>query len=113
MDDAKPTHSVSAGQGGPRVYQRRDGRYVVAHDEDGVTFIGKLTLVPRKTDLDRYEDALSSARAALEHAVRSALEHAVRGALTSASHKALEDAFGVYDFNTFHALEALREALKR
>jgi hypothetical protein len=104
MDDSESIHRLSAGQGAPRVYQRRDGGYVVAHDEDGVTFIGKLTLVPRKTDLDRFEDALSSARDALEYAVRGA----VGGVIASASHEALEDAFARYDYEVFHALEALR-----
>ena len=108
MDDSESTHCLSVGQGAPRVYQRRDGGWVVAHDEDGVTFIGKLTIVPDRTALDRYEDALSNARDALEHAVRSA----VGGAVASASHTALEDAFAAYDFNAFHALEALRKALK-
>jgi hypothetical protein len=108
MDEVVSTYRLSAKQGGPRVYQRREGCYVVAHDEDGLTHVNKLTLVPRKTDLDRFEDALSSARDALEYAVRSA----VGSVIASASHEALEDAFARYDFNTFHALQALREALK-
>jgi hypothetical protein len=108
MDDTKSTHSASAGQGAPRVYQRRDGGFVVAHDEDGVTHVNKLTIVPHRTALDRFEDTLSSARNALDHAVRSA----AGGAIASASHTAIEDAFAAYDFNAFHALEALREALK-
>ena len=62
MDEGKSTHRLSAVQGAPRVYQRRDGRCVVAHDEDGVTWVGKLTIVPHRTALDRFEDALSSAR---------------------------------------------------
>jgi hypothetical protein len=108
MDKVEFTHRLIAGQGAPRVYQRRDGGWVVAHDEDGVTFIGKLTIVPDRTALDRYEDALSNARNALEYAVRGA----VGGTIASASHEALEDAFAAYDFNTFHALEALRKARK-
>ena len=108
MEDGKSTYRLPAKQGGPRVYQRRDGRFVVARDQDGVTWIGNLTLVPRRGPLDRYDDALSNARNALEYAVRSA----VGGAIASASHKALEDAFAAYDFNAFHALAALRQALK-
>jgi hypothetical protein len=108
MDNDESAHRNGIGQGSPRVYQRRDG-FVVAHDEDGVTYVNKLTIVPRRSALDRYEDALSSSRNALEHAVRGAIASA---SLASASHKALEDAFAAHDFNTFHALEALREALK-
>ena len=108
MDETEFTHCLSAEQYAPRVFQRRDGSWVVAYDDSGVTRIGRLTIVPDGTDLDRFKDALSTARNALEHAVRSA----VGGAIASASHEALEDAFAAYDFNTFHALEALREAIK-
>jgi hypothetical protein len=104
VDSDESTHRLSAVQGSPRVYQRRDGGYVVAHDEAGVTYVNKLTIVPRKTDLDPFEDALSNARDALEYAVRGA----VGGAIGSASHEAIEDAFARYDYEVFHALEALR-----
>jgi hypothetical protein len=109
MDNDESTIALASSKGAPRVYQRRDGCFVVAHDEDGVTYVNKLTIVSRRAALDRYKDALSSSRNALEHAVRGAIASA---SLASASHKALEDAFAAHDFNTFHALEALREALK-
>ena len=100
MDEGKLTHRLGVVQGAPRVYQRRDGGWVVAHDESGVTFVNKLTIVPHRTALDRYEDALSNAR--------DALEHAVRGAIAAASPEALEDAFASFNYEIFHALEALR-----
>jgi hypothetical protein len=96
MDGLESTHRMSTVQGSPRVYQRRDGRFVVAHDEDGVTFIGKLTLVPRKTDLNRFEDTLSSARKMLEEGITAGVA---------------DDALALFDFRIFHALETLREAL--
>jgi hypothetical protein len=108
MDESESTPRLGAMQSAPRVLQRRDGRYVVAYDDGGITRIGDLHIIPDRTALDRFKDALSTARNALEHAVRSA----VGGAIASASHTALEDAFAAYDFNTFYALEALREALK-
>jgi hypothetical protein len=97
MDEGNFTHHLSAEQGAPRVYQRRDGGWVVAHDEDGVTFVGKLTLVPDRTALDRYEDALQDARKMLQDGVAAGVA---------------DDAFALFDFRIFHALEALREALR-
>jgi hypothetical protein len=108
VDETESTQCLSVKQYAPRVFQKRDGSWVVAYDDAGVTRIGDLHIVPDRTALDRFKDALSTARNALEHAVRSAMG----GAIASASHEALEDAFADYDFNTFHALEALREALK-
>jgi hypothetical protein len=105
MDDIESTYRLSPEQGAPRVYQRRDGGCVVAHDEDGVTFVGKLTIVPRKTDLDRFEDALQSARNDLEGAV-SDIVH--QGLFIDDARDALAIAFGRYDFEVFHAFEALR-----
>ena len=54
MDDGVLTHSSSAIQGALKVFRRRDGSWVVAYGEDGVTRIGKLTIVPDRTDLDRF-----------------------------------------------------------
>ena len=42
--------------------QERDGTWVVAYEEDGVTRIGKLTIVPDRTDLDASKHALHRAR---------------------------------------------------
>ncbi len=97
MDEVISTHRLSALQGPPRVYQRRDGRYVVAHDEDGVTWVGNLTIVPRRTDLDRFEETRSSARKMLQDGVAAGVA---------------DDAFALFDYRIFHTLEAPREALK-
>ena len=112
MDESESTPRLGAMQSAPLVLQRRDeAATVVAYDDGGITRIGDLHIIPDRTALDRFKDVSLPqpvARNALEHAVRSA----VGGAIASASHTALEDAFAAYDFNTFHALEALREALK-
>ena len=101
MDDFKSSHPTVADQGKPKVFQKRDGSWAVAClDDDGVIRIGKLTLVPAQTGLDRFEGALDLARRDLETAVRDAI--------AARSHEAVTDAFGVFDFLVFHALEALR-----
>jgi hypothetical protein len=69
MDESESTHRLNAGQGAPRVFQRRDGGWMVAYDEDGVTRIGRLILVPDRTELGRFKDALQRARDELEGAV--------------------------------------------
>jgi hypothetical protein len=97
MDDRGSIHRLSAEQGAPRVYQRRDGGWVVAHHDDGVTFIGKLTVVPDRTNLDRFEDEFQRARKMLQEGIAAGVA---------------DDAFALFDFRIFHALEALREALK-
>lgn len=100
MDTGESTHRLSARQGAPQVYQRRDSAWVVAHDEDGVTFIGKLTLVPRRTAFDRFEDALQSVRDELEATVND-IAHQVRDI---EARNALAAAFRGFDFLLFHAL---------
>jgi hypothetical protein len=97
MDGRESTHRSSAEQGTPRVYQRRDGGFVVAHDEDGVTFIGTLVVVPDRTALDHFEDALSSARQMLPHGVAVGVA---------------DDAFALFDIRVDAALKALGRALK-
>ena len=43
VDETEFTHCLSAEQYAPRVFQRRDGSWVVAYDDSGVTRIGRLT----------------------------------------------------------------------
>ena len=101
MDDIESSHPTVADQGKPKVIQKRDGSWAVAYlDDDGVIRIGKLTLVPALTGLDRFENALDLARRDLESAVRAAID--------ARSHEAVTDAFGVFHFLVFHAWEALR-----
>jgi hypothetical protein len=97
VDETESTHCSNANQYAPRVFQRRDGSWVVAYLDGGVTRIGKLTVVPDKTALDCFEAALSSAREMLQDGVAAGVA---------------DDAFALFDFRIFHALEALREALK-
>lgn len=105
MDKSEFIHRTAVRQGAPRVFQKRDGGWVVAHEEDGVTFIGQLTLVPRCTAFDRFEDALQSARDELEATVN---DIAHQGLDIDQARDALANAFGRFDFLLFHALEALR-----
>jgi hypothetical protein len=103
VDEVKSTCPLNTGQGALRVYQRRDGRYVVVHDEDGVTWVGNLTIVPRRTEFDRFEDALQSARDELEATVSGIAHQGLDEA-----RDALAVAFGRFDFLLFHALGVLR-----
>ena len=105
MDEIESTHHLSAGQGAPRVFQTRDGGWVVAYDEDGVTRIGKLIVVPDRTELDRFKDALQRARDELEAAI-SDIAH--QGLFIDEARDALAIAFARFDFLVFHTLEALR-----
>jgi hypothetical protein len=97
MEDGESTPRLSAMQSAPLVLQRRDGSWVVAYNDDGVTRIGKLTVVPDRTDLDRFEDEFWRARKMLQDGVAAGL---------------VDDALALFDFRMSAALEALREALK-
>jgi hypothetical protein len=105
MDESESNHRLSAGQGAPRVFQRRDGGWVLAYDEDGVTRIGRLIVVPDRTELDRFKDALQRARDELEGAV-SDIAH--QGLCIDEAPDALAIAFARFDYLLFRALEALR-----
>ena len=99
MDDIESSHPTWIGK--PKAFQKRDGSWAIAClDGDGVIRIGKLTLIPAKTALDRFEDALDLARRDLEAAVQAAI--------AARSYEAVADAFGVFDYVLFHALERLR-----
>jgi hypothetical protein len=105
MDDGVLTQRNGAVQGALKVFRRPDGSWMVAYDEDGVTRIGKLTVVPNRTDLDRFETALHDARNTLRVAT---LAIAAEGLSVAAAHEEIETAFARYDFEIFYALEALR-----
>jgi hypothetical protein len=105
MDNDVLTHSGGAVQGAVKVFRRRDGSWVVAYAQDGVTRIGKLTVVPDRTDLDRFETALQDARNTLRAAT---LAIAAEGLCVAEAHEEIEIAFARYDLDAFHATEALR-----
>jgi hypothetical protein len=98
MDEIKTTHSANAGQGTLWVHRRCDGSWNIIRDEGSVAFIEKLTIVPDRTAVDRFEDALSSARKMSQEGVAAGLA---------------DDAFALFDCRLGAALEALREAFKR
>ena len=54
MDSPENTSHNATEQGAPRVFQRCDGGWAVVHDEDGVTWLGKLTVVPDRTALRSF-----------------------------------------------------------
>ena len=95
MDRDELTHRNGVGQGAPRVYQRRDGSWVVAYGEGGVTKMGRLTIVPAA--IDRFEDALSNARKMLQNGAAAGVA---------------DDAFALFDYRVGAALKVLRQALK-
>lgn len=108
MDDREFSQRLSAMQGAPRVHRRRNGSWIVAYDGHGVTRIGKLTAVPARTDLDRLEDALQTARNDLEAAVNGLAQ---QGLFLDEASDDLALAFARHGFEVFLALEALKEAL--
>lgn len=87
MDDGEFTHRGSARQGAPKLFRKRDGRFVAVHDEAGVTWLGN-----RHTALARDKDALCRARAAFQDD--------------------LATAFALFDARVDAAFEALRKALR-
>jgi hypothetical protein len=97
MDDHPNTNSERASQGAPRVYRKGDGSFAVAHDEDGVTWIGRLVILPdarsacARIALDRFEDRLWAVRSALKASI-------ARGDMS------VEDAFALYDARVASAL---------
>ena len=97
MEDGKSATRLSAKQGAPRVYRCRDGSWTVAHEEDRVAWLGKLSIVPDRTAVDDFELALDRARKMLEEGVAAG---------------AAADAFALFDFRLGESLEALRGALK-
>jgi hypothetical protein len=52
MDDGEFTYRSGAGQGAPKVLRRRDGGWAVAYDESGVTRIGRLVVIPDRTEFN-------------------------------------------------------------
>jgi hypothetical protein len=99
MDDIESSHPTWIGK--PKAFQKRDGSWAIAClDDTGVIRIGKWNRIPALTDFDRFENALDLARRDLETAVRAAI--------ANRSHEAVADAFGVFDYVLFHALERLR-----
>jgi hypothetical protein len=99
MDDSESSHPTWIGK--PKAFQKCDGSWAIAClADDGVIRIGKLTLVPALTDFDRFENALDLARRDLETAVQAAI--------AARSYEAVADAFGVFDYVVFQALERLR-----
>jgi hypothetical protein len=105
MDMDVLTQRNGAVQGAVKVFRRRDGSWVVAFDEDGVTRIGKLTVVPDRAELDRCEAALQDARDTLGAAM---LAIAAERLSVAEAHEEIEFAFARYDFEIFHATHALR-----
>jgi lipoate-protein ligase A len=110
MDDRESTHRLSARQAASKVFRRRDGGWAVAHDEDGVTFIGRLVIVPDRTALDEFENAIQFARDQLKAAMR--VVASVEPDARPVNYEILEGAFAEYDFRMARALEVLREAMR-
>ena len=69
MDGRKDTSHVADGQGAlrKRRYKKKDGSLaIVVELQPNVFEFGRLVLLPRRTVLDGYQDAIGRARAALK-----------------------------------------------
>jgi hypothetical protein len=92
---------MSAGrdaQSARKRHRKRDGSWVIAISiAPNVIEFGKLVVVPDRTILDAYEDALGRARAALRAGIEAG---------------DIDNAIAIFEASVNAAFELLREALK-
>jgi hypothetical protein len=99
MDEGKVIVRRRDGQGATRKYYRKkDGSLaLVIEIGAGVFEFGRLVLIPSRTVLDAYEDALGRARAVLRAGIEAG---------------DAQNALAIFEAAVDLALEALREALR-
>ena len=98
MDGTRPSICRSAGQDARKIYRKSDGTFAVAVETaPNVIEFGRLVLVPDRTALDVYEDALWRARKALK---------------TGLGAGDVDEALAIFEAALDAAFEVLREAFK-
>jgi hypothetical protein len=98
MDGTRPSICRSAGQDARKIYRKSNGTFAVAVEiAPNVIEFGRLVLVPDRTALDVYEDALRRARKALK---------------TGLGASDVDAALAIFEAALDAAFEVLREAFK-